>query len=162
MCSLRSRKTALNPPFKCQRMPASRWLPRGHRLLDSDAQFCTVVRGLPKPRPGFEPAGLSKTNKTALKQWEEHGCRYLPYQYELKDLVNSMKGEEAAPLTNAAQETLLCRRPDPAYLAMKTQDRQSNPVAFKDLRCSLLENRPHRTVVLSKRPPGQANGQRPG
>ena len=126
--------------FKCQRMPASRWLPRGHRLLDSGAQFCTFVRALPKPRPGFRPAGLGKTSKSALKRWKEHGYRYPPYQYELKNLIYSMKEKKAVPLPSAAREVLLHFRPDHTYLAMKTQDRKNNPVAFEDLRCSLLGN----------------------
>ena len=126
--------------FKRQRIPASCWLPCGHRILDSGARRGMLVGALPIPRAGFTPAGLAEASRRALKRQNEQSCRYLPSLYEPESLVCVIKEKKAVPLPGAVCKGLPHLGRDHFYLAMKTPDRKSNPVASKDLCWSLRGN----------------------
>ena len=53
---------------------------------------------------------MDKASRRALKRWKEQGYRYLPPQYELKDLICSIKEKKAVPLPRAVRKVRLSFR----------------------------------------------------
>ena len=125
--------------FRAPRMGVSKWLPSNWRLQNPEALFPTFVRGVPKSKPPFMPAGLDTLAAHEKERYARHHFAYPPYQY--KDCFMVSDGRRILqPLTSEMREVLMGYKRGSSYVCWPNEQRRRDPKGHELARCSLMGN----------------------
>lgn len=118
------------------RVPFSSWIREGSVVSSDDLTFPTCMKSIPRKAPPPAPAGVSRCDSSTISRWRADEFRFPPYQYKPEYIL----WDDWSWRVLDGQERELSHGYgwDHTALCMSASDIKSNPIAYDDLRKSLI------------------------